>query len=471
MQDDLDKIHHTLRITTDITQILRAVEKYFGGEANYAKGKGAMYMDWMRRYHPGAYLYGVSRACGGSRQDLGVEGAVAVLMNTPFYLEFLVWRQRCGNHDGILERNLYMILRSVEMQSYLRVNSILHISMCMPLRWLAGNCGDLEQYNFGVAEMAEVVDIMDKACHKIVIDGGMILDEDFMMSIFDKLINQIQPFKDYLTYMFKEKLSLLVGSKKEEDKVLPWDLLRSELFYPTRVDLIQTNEYASELGAEAAAIFRTEFRDESKATHKYLSEIEKRIRSIEKITNEERLAGRGVAASNCISESGHARATDDLVTFGTIDLQNCGARGMSVANNDFGREADTMVGSRQSRKGKIARGMGKFHLMVQELQHSAIMTAKRKRNRHKRQFQIDLKKQFETKRRKEEIALEKKIELAREDYIDALYLFEQYHSPRRWKTEAEAVSIYNQLKSESARKAAVKVRISICLFHLLISQN
>ena len=98
--------------------LLQAVEKYVGGEANYAKGKGAVFEHWMRRYHPTAYLFVVSRACGGSRQDIGVEGAVAVLMNTPYYLEFLIWRMRCGHTDGILERNLFMLLRSVEMISF-----------------------------------------------------------------------------------------------------------------------------------------------------------------------------------------------------------------------------------------------------------------------------------------------------------------------------------------------------------------
>ena len=46
----------------------------------------------------------MSRSSGGSRQDIGVEGAVAVLMNIPHYLEFLIWRMRCGG-DGILEKN------------------------------------------------------------------------------------------------------------------------------------------------------------------------------------------------------------------------------------------------------------------------------------------------------------------------------------------------------------------------------
>ncbi len=37
LKDDLVKIHHTLRISTDICDILRAVDKYFAETANYAK--------------------------------------------------------------------------------------------------------------------------------------------------------------------------------------------------------------------------------------------------------------------------------------------------------------------------------------------------------------------------------------------------------------------------------------------------
>ena len=130
--DDLGEIHWSLRVNTDVGCVLIAVEKYFGQSANYAKGKGSMFTDWMRRYHPGAYLYPVSRACGGSRQDIGVEGACAIFMNIPHYLQFLVERMMSGG-GGILEKNLYTILASVEMISFLRVLIISHISLCLPL--------------------------------------------------------------------------------------------------------------------------------------------------------------------------------------------------------------------------------------------------------------------------------------------------------------------------------------------------
>ena len=90
LDDDLDQIYFTLRVTTDVGDILHAVEKYFGITANYAKGKGSMFYDYMKRYHPNCYLYPMSRACGGSRQDIVVEGAVAVLMNIPVAVKKVV---------------------------------------------------------------------------------------------------------------------------------------------------------------------------------------------------------------------------------------------------------------------------------------------------------------------------------------------------------------------------------------------
>ena len=133
MKTDLEQIHLSLRITTKIINILRAIERYLGGKANYAKGKGDEFMNWMNRYHPTAYLYNVSRACGGSRQYIGVEGAIDIPMDVPYYLEFLIWRMRCGHGDVILEHNLLMLLRSVQMIAFLCVLSILHIAVCMPL--------------------------------------------------------------------------------------------------------------------------------------------------------------------------------------------------------------------------------------------------------------------------------------------------------------------------------------------------
>ena len=85
-----------------IGNLLRTVETCFGKTANYTKGKCSIFYDYVCRYHPTAYLYPIARACGRSHQDIGVEGAIAVLMNLLHHLEFMMWRMRCGG-NGILE--------------------------------------------------------------------------------------------------------------------------------------------------------------------------------------------------------------------------------------------------------------------------------------------------------------------------------------------------------------------------------
>ena len=66
--------------------------------------------------------------------------------------------------------------------------------------------------------------------------------------------------------------------------------------------------------------------------------------------------------------------------------------------------------------------------------------------------------QLEMKRRKEEIIMEKKLQNALEEYIDALYLFDRYNSKRCWRKKMIALENYLGLRSESVRLAAVKVR-------------
>ena len=133
--DDPEEIPSIYRVCADIDDLLRCIEKEFGRTANYAKCHGSLFEEWMRIHHTGAYLFPITRALGGTRQDIGVKGAPAFLMNLPYYLEFLNWRLSSGvKSDAILQRKLYMMLRYVELVSFLRVLSILHIAVCLSTR-------------------------------------------------------------------------------------------------------------------------------------------------------------------------------------------------------------------------------------------------------------------------------------------------------------------------------------------------
>ena len=96
LRSSLDKIDPKWRVSASVSAIIRAVDKEFSLSANYPKGHGELFLEWMRSKHAGELLMHVERA-SGSRQDLCTEGSMAIIMNYPYYLEFLdemFWKKR-----------------------------------------------------------------------------------------------------------------------------------------------------------------------------------------------------------------------------------------------------------------------------------------------------------------------------------------------------------------------------------------
>ncbi len=54
LEDDMTKIPSIYRITTDIEDLLRCIEKEFGLNANYYRAHGSLFEKWMLTYHPTA---------------------------------------------------------------------------------------------------------------------------------------------------------------------------------------------------------------------------------------------------------------------------------------------------------------------------------------------------------------------------------------------------------------------------------
>ena len=77
----------------------------------------------------------------------------------------------------------------------LRVLAILHMTIVLPLQWLAGNCEHLSKWELGVADMPDVVDLMDKAFEKIQREGKKIMDYAFIFCIFNKTEKTVKPFE------------------------------------------------------------------------------------------------------------------------------------------------------------------------------------------------------------------------------------------------------------------------------------
>ena len=119
--------------------------------------------------------------------------------------------------------------------------------------------------------------------------------------------------------------------------------------YPTRRDIVQASELSCELAVVAAVIFCKEFRDERKASAKYLSAIGGSA-SMKNISEEYLASGQGIEATNNAAERLHGASTYFLQVFGTISITHLAAGGMAAVNNDSGRAHQLLVTGRKSNK-------------------------------------------------------------------------------------------------------------------------
>jgi hypothetical protein len=248
----LDEIDPKLRVTTSMSAIIRAVDKEFSLSANYPKGHGELFLEWTREYYPGVLLLHVEHAAG-SRQDLCTEGSMAIYLNYPYYVEFLdmmLHKHHCGNSNdkaSILQTNLFVALTSEEMIALSCLLSIFHISVCVPFCWLAGKTHELKDYGtdfgWGAMSMSRVIDTLYERMNELHKSPSLIVNDGFMMSIFDEYLLELPPFEEYWKVTFeKRQMSVVACSCKDGTKVVYMALLRKELYSPTTPTNIKTRD-------------------------------------------------------------------------------------------------------------------------------------------------------------------------------------------------------------------------------------
>jgi len=297
-KEELDTIDFRLRVSTDMVLLLRAIDKEFSLCANYPKGHGDLFKEWISRVHPLALLFHVADT-KGARQDLAFEGAGPVYMNRVYWTEFLDERLRIPGAENILQECLFVLLTSVAMVATLRVHAIFFIALVMPHRWLAGKTHTLAKYNWSERSMGRTVDLLEGALAKVAADGKLLLDEAFMMGIFAPLADELPPFKEYISFMYDKKVMAVAGSSAKECQ---FAALRAELFHPTDPDNVESTELAIELGALVATEIVGELRDPKKATSRHLSSAEGAL-SWSEISDAEHEANKGLLAVNDPAES------------------------------------------------------------------------------------------------------------------------------------------------------------------------
>ena len=64
--------------------------------------------------------------------------------------------------------------------------------------------------------MPDAVDLMDKAFAKIQRDDKKIMNDTFIFGIFNNIAKKVNPFEEYMEFMFEHKKSIPIVSFKNE---------------------------------------------------------------------------------------------------------------------------------------------------------------------------------------------------------------------------------------------------------------
>ena len=210
LKHDLELIPSHLRVTCRLSELLIQVDKEYNFSANYPKGHGDAFHDWLKKYHPGKRFLPTIRVCGGSRQDYAFEGAFPVYDALD---EMLLFTEHCLNSgENILQRCLFTALGSMEVVAQLRVASVLFLSLIVPMRWLAGNTHKVAHRDWGERSMGRAIDLLHNAFIKVRDNPKLFLDYEFIMTIFEPLYEQLPEFSTFMDYYREEKEGNVIGS-------------------------------------------------------------------------------------------------------------------------------------------------------------------------------------------------------------------------------------------------------------------
>lgn len=457
LKDNLDDIDSRLRVSTSIEATFRATEKHFGQTNNYAKGEGEEFHPYMQEKHEGEYLFNVERV-SGSRQDIAVEGACAVFWNRPYYVEFLFEKLRIKDNDHILRENLWIIFSSREMTALFRLLAIMHLSICIPIRWLAANTHKLSESSWSVRSMGRVVDVLEGALDKIVNKTHSVLDEGFMMDMFHTFRDELSTFDEFLTHKFTRQTAKVLG--KSNTKVVPFCMLRDELFNPTQESNCETDSFAIELGIVAAKSMLEELRHPHKVTSKYLSSIDG-VCSWKHTSHDVHISLLGKWAVNDPAERSFGAGTRELQVYGRIDLSSAFAMGQAKINGDFGRKLNIGKKARKETSDGFLYKISDDPELADKLRTSLFIMAMEDIPATKLANSEALADQRQAKQRKQELAKEQCYAKASDKQLDILCYFEKYSMRACLRTVEEVDECLKNLRSKAAKLSSLKENINI----------
>ena len=465
LQEDLELIPRHLRVQCGLWNLASMIDKEINPRGQYAKGHGGDFWHFMTTYHPGVTWLPVVRVNGGARQDGSFEAALPLYLGRKYIVLFL-HKMLCSNkNENILQTNLFIVMECVEIIAEVRLASIFFIAVIVPWRWLAGKCHELGHRDWGEKDMSIICDLVYDAFALIEEDGERMLDEDFMMGLFSSLYEQLPEFEEYLTWYFEEKASYPVGITNDEERILAIDEARAELFYPSQACNRQSTDICHQLAEKIGGRVCSEMEDPRKSLHLHLSKCDGEFSK--KMTSEEvRVASIGMRANNDPSEQMFGCFSEAHDKGGGMGLNESAGLGLTTYNKDHHRDTSSLVTGKRSQLEidgeEVQSGeCGLFHQLPSELTDSLIAVSKKNAFQVRRTFNESLKRQAAARELKQKSQRDAKLEVAREGLVDALYLYQQYGSPRCWKTKDQAYEAFEGMKFKKDRMASIKEQILI----------
>jgi hypothetical protein len=452
MEDSLDEIAPEFRVSPSFASFARAFDKEFSLCANYAKGWGEIFGQWMGEEHAGELLFQVERAMSGTRMDVVSMAALAIFWNRNYCVEFLNEMQVfCDRDENILAQNMWHLLTSTEMIATARLWSIFHISIIMPIRWLASKTHEFGEYNsWGYISMGRVLDTLKEALEAISDDPSLIANETFMMGIFDEYKFELPPFNKYVTDLYESKTSNLFNSAA---KTVPLRELRRELFHPRDEDNQLSTSMLVELAPVATQRWIKELTDASKGTFRFLSESKGEL-SWDHASEEDKMALVSMFAVNDLAESSFAGVSAQVQVFGRIGLANAAAVSDMKRNGFLYRPTPAA-----EVEANASRGL--FFNIAEELRITAVLTAIKwapaTRNVENQRLSL----QRLRKREKDKITKEKNMEGATGEYIDCLIFHRMGRSEAYWEKAADVKKGVKALKYKYQKEEALKDNIQM----------
>ena len=363
--DSLDKIAPDLRVSPGFISFARAFDKMFSLCANYPKGWGEIFREWMKENHTGELLFCVERAASGGRQDVASMAALAMYWNRNFCVEFLEEMMvYCGKQDNILAGNLWSLLASTEIISVACLWSIFHLSIIMPTRWLLANTHMLADDNWGYISLRRMLDKLKDDLKQIIAMPELIHDETFMMGMMDEFRHQLPDFDAYVTEQFEHRQTCLFNSSTKVRKLK--ELCR-ELFHPSDQDNKESTALLEDLAVVAAEAWIGELVDPTKGTWQFMSDSEGEY-SYEHSSDTLKEAMLGVVAVNDLAESSFAGVTAQVEVYGRIGMANAAAISDMARNGFLSRPSC-------NQDLESGEGRGLFHGLREGLKITAVMAA------------------------------------------------------------------------------------------------